>query len=246
MSVFQPDAASGPRIASPQPAFKVARRGYDPQEVDAYVAELIARLEEAGARADLAERAKVKIEAEMASLKEQPPTFERLGVDMAEVLEQAGRSAELLVEKAQARAATIVKEAEERAAELVKSAEGKAAELDQTARQRLADVRAETEQVREFRDGLAHHLSRVRADIDALLQRIGEQGAALGPVAAVATPAAPANAVAQAEGAAEAAAEAEAVTPEARPEADGDGAAPATPRNAGRPPVERRGPGQPT
>ncbi len=180
MSVFQPDAASGPRVASAQPAFKVARRGYDPQEVDAYVVELIARLEEAGARADLAERAKVKFESEIAAIKDQPPTFERLGVDMAEVLEQAGRSAELLVEKAQTRAGAVVKDAEARASELVKAAEAQAAELDATARQRLADVRAETEQVREFRDGLAHHLGRVRADIDALLQRLNEQGSPLG------------------------------------------------------------------
>jgi DivIVA domain-containing protein len=242
MSVFQPDAASGPRIASPQPAFKVARRGYDPQEVDAYVAELIARLEETGARADLAERSKAKIEAEIASLKEQPPTFERLGVDMAEVLEQAGRSAELLVEKAQTRSGNIVKEAEAHAAELVKSAEAKAAELDATARQRLADVRAETEQVREFRDGLAHHLGRVRADIDALLQRLDEQGAALGPAA---VGAADAGEV-QVEGVAEAAPEAEAAAPEAGPEAGDSAATRPVPQNGGRPPVERRSPNRPS
>ena len=241
MSVFQPDAASGPRIASPQPAFKVARRGYDPQEVDAYVAELIARLEETGARADLAERSKAKIESEITSLKEQPPTFERLGVDMAEVLEQAGRSAELLVEKAQTRAGTIVKEAEAHAAELVASAGAKAAELDATARQRLADVRAETEQVREFRDGLAHHLGRVRADIDALLQRLDEQGAALGPVAAPAAVApAPAQSDAKVEGEAAAAPEAAAATPQSGNTAE---ARPA-PHNGGRPPVERRPPNQ--
>lgn len=239
MSVFQPDAASGPQIASPQPAFKVARRGYDPQEVDAYVAELIARLEETGSRADQAERSKAKIEAELAALKEQPPTFERIGVDMAEVLEQAGRSAELLVEKAQARAAMIVKEAEERAAELVRSAEAKAAELDQTARQRLADVRAETEQVREFRDGLAHHLSRVRADIDALLQRLDEQGASLGQVAVAVAPSAAAEPAAPAEGAAQPTVEATAAAPETG-QAASDAATSAPARNAGRPPVERR------
>jgi len=240
MSVFQPDAASGPRIASPQPAFKVARRGYDPQEVDAYVAELIARLEDTGARADLAERAKAKIEAEIASLKEQPPTFERLGVDMAEVLEQAGRSAELLVEKAQTRAGGIVKEAEAHAAELVKSAEAKAAELDATARQRLADVRAETEQVREFRDGLAHHLGRVRTDIDALLQRLDEQSAALGPVAAATATPAPAQGDAMVEGVAEAAPEAAAAAPQPGSSADTRPA----PHNS-RPPVERRPHSQP-
>src|SRR6266516_2476631 len=135
MSVFQPHKQSWqswPRTASnlQAPLFTVMRRGYHPQQVDGYVAELAARLA-------TAERARVQLEREVAAVMNQPPSFERLGMGMAE--QQAGQ-------------------------------------LDAAARQRLVEVRVETEQVREFGDGLARHLGRVRADIDALLNSVSTPG----------------------------------------------------------------------
>jgi len=78
MSVFQPDTGSGQPTAHGLPAFRVVRRGYDPTQVDAYIPQLVARLEEA-------ERARVELQREVASLQRQaPPTFEQLGADAAE------------------------------------------------------------------------------------------------------------------------------------------------------------------
>ncbi len=154
MSVFQPDTGSGQPTAHGLPAFQVVRRGYDPTQVDAYLPQLVARLEEA-------ERARVELQREVASLQRQaPPTFEQLGAEAATVLQDAGRSGEQLVEKARRRADTIVDGAQQQAEQVRQDVE-----------QERAALYAETQQVREFRDGLLENLGRVHGDISALLER---------------------------------------------------------------------------
>ena len=176
MSVFQPDTESGQRTPRGLPAFQVVRRGYDPTQVDAYIPQLVARLEEA-------ERARVELQREVASLQRQaPPTFEQLGAEAAVVLQEAGRSGEQLVEKARRRADTIVDGAQQQAEQIRTDVTSKAqavmAEATQAAEQVRQDVEqeraalyAETQQVREFRDGLLENLGRVHGDISALLER---------------------------------------------------------------------------
>jgi DivIVA domain-containing protein len=176
MSVFQPDTESGQRTASDLPAFQVVRRGYDPNQVDAYVPQLIARL-------DGAERARAELQREVARLQEQaPPSFEQLGAEAAVVLQEAGRSGELLVQKARRRAETIIEQAQQQAEQVQADVTGKAqtvlAEANEAAehvrqqvQQEQAALDSETEQVREFRDGLLEDLGRVHADISALLER---------------------------------------------------------------------------
>src|SRR6266540_6349740 len=176
MSVFQPDTGSGQPTAHGLPAFQVVRRGYDPTQVDAYLPQLVARLEEA-------ERARVELQREVASLQRQaPPTFEQLGAEAATVLQDAGRSGEQLVEKARRRADTIVEGAQQQAeqirtdvtskAQAVMAEANEAAEqVRQEVEQERAALYAETQQVREFRDGLLENLGRVHTDITALLER---------------------------------------------------------------------------
>jgi len=182
MSVFQPDAesGSGQPTASGLPAFQVVRRGYDPAQVDAYLPQLIARLEEA-------EQARVELQREVASLQAQaPPTFEQLGDEAAVVLQEAGRSGEQLVDKARRRAEMIVDGAQQQAEQIREEVTGKAqavlAEANQAAEQVRQAVEqeqtalyAETQQVREFRDGLLEDLGRVHGDISALLERTRKQ-----------------------------------------------------------------------
>ncbi len=180
MSVFQPDTESGQPTAHGLPAFQVVRRGYDPTQVDAYIPQLIARLEEA-------ERARVELQREVASLQRQaPPTFEQLGAEAAAVLQDAGRSGEQLVEKARRRADTIVDGAQQQAEQIRTDVTGKAqtvlAETNEAAEQVRQEVEqeraalyAETQQVREFRDGLLEDLGRVHGDISALLERTRKQ-----------------------------------------------------------------------
>jgi len=178
MSVFQPDAESesGQLTARDLPAFQVVRRGYDPTQVDTYVPQLLARLEEA-------ERARVELQREVASLRQQaPPSFEQLGAEAAVVLQEAGRSGEQLVEKARRRADTIVEGAQQQAEQIRTDVTGKAqavmAEANQAAEQvrrggeqERAALYAETQQVREFRDGLLENLGWVHGDISTLLER---------------------------------------------------------------------------
>jgi DivIVA domain-containing protein len=176
MSVFQPDTGSGQPTARGLPAFRVVRRGYDPTQVDAYLPQLVARLEEA-------ERARVELQREVASLQRQaPPTFEQLGADAAVVLQEAGRSGEQLVERARRRAEMIVEGAQQQAEQIRSEVTGKAQAVLGEATQAAEQVRlevaqeraalyAETQQVREFRDGLLEHLGRVHGDISALLER---------------------------------------------------------------------------
>jgi len=176
MSVFQPDTESGQRTASDLPAFQVVRRGYDPTQIDAYIPQLIARLEEA-------ERARAELQRELASLREQmPPTFEQLGAEAAAVLQEAGRSGEQLVERARRHAEAIVDNAQQQAEQMRADVTGKAqavlaeaSEAAEQVRQRVEQERAaldsETQQVREFRDGLLEDLGRVHGDISALLER---------------------------------------------------------------------------
>ncbi len=180
MSVFQPDTESGQPTARDLPAFQVVRRGYDPTQVDAYIPQLIARLEEA-------ERARVELQREVASLREQaPPTFEQLGAEAAAVLQEAGRSGEQLVEKARRRAEVIVEGAQQQAEQIrtdvtskaqavMAEATGAAEQVRQDVEQERAALYAETQEVREFRDGLLENLGRVHGDISALLERTRKQ-----------------------------------------------------------------------
>jgi vacuolar-type H+-ATPase subunit E/Vma4 len=186
MTWFQPDGESGRRTASGLPVFTVARRGYDRQQVDAYVTEFAGRLEEVTGRLDQTERAKAQMEREFAARRDQPPSYKELGAKAAMVLEQAGReaatvmekagrSAEQLVENAKGRAETIVNEAQTRAADIIRAAERQAGQFDAAARQNLVEVKADTEQVREFRTGLLLFLGRVRGDIDSLLEEAAKK-----------------------------------------------------------------------
>jgi DivIVA domain-containing protein len=186
MSVFQPDTESEQPTTGDMPTFQVVRRGYDPTQVDAYLPQLIARL-------DGAERARARLQREVASLREHTPSFEQLGTEAAAVLQEAGRSAELLVEKARHRAQTIVEGAQRRAEQVQTDATGKAqavlAEADEAAEhirqeveQEQAALSAETQQVREFRDALLEDLGRVHGDVGALLERTRKHGAQEPPV----------------------------------------------------------------
>ena len=186
MSVFQPDTESEQPTPPGLPAFQVVRRGYDPTQVDAYLPQLVARL-------DGAERARAKLQREVASLREHTPSFEQLGAEAAAVLQEAGRSAELLVEKARRRAETIVEGAQRRAEQAQTDATSKAqamlTEADEAAEhirqeveQEQAALSAESQQVREFRDGLLEDLGRVHGDVGALLERTRKHSAQEPPV----------------------------------------------------------------
>ena len=108
MSVHQPDAQAGQPNAEGPPAFRVVRRGYDREEVDAAISQLAGRLRQALDQSARAEQARAQLQREVISLQQRSPSFEELAGEAAALLHEAGRSAEQLVENARRRAETII------------------------------------------------------------------------------------------------------------------------------------------
>jgi cell division septum initiation protein DivIVA len=251
MSVFEPGAEPDHHTSSDPPQFRVAVRGYDRNEVAAYVQELWAHLENERQRAEQAERTIAQLQAEATTSKSQTPSFEHLGVEAAKVLEQAGQSAELLLEEAEGRRKAILDEARTKAADLVAEAERRAERLrtDATENARKAleeaheaadrirreaeeestEAKARTDRMKDLHDSLIEHLTRVRQDLSALLG-LSEEPAPAAPARAEGDPAAAAQPAAAEEPAPEATVEmgaAAAATMEAEPvEADAPDAQP--------------------
>jgi cell division septum initiation protein DivIVA len=181
MSVHQPDMDAGQPTAEGAPAFRVVRRGYDRDQVDAAFAQLVARLQAALDQHAQGERARAELQRELTSLQQRSP-FEELGGEAAAVLAEAGRSAEQLVENGRRRAETIVEKAQQQAERVRADVTNEAQRVLEQAREVAEQVRREveqeraavvreTDQVREFRDGLLNDLGRVHGEITSLLER---------------------------------------------------------------------------
>jgi len=186
MSEYQQDAQARQRGAEGPPAFRVVRRGYDRDEVDAYFSQLAARLREAVDQYATAERARAELEGEVTSLRERSPSFEQVGGEAAALLQEAGRSAEQLVENGRRRAESIIEKAQQQAEQLraevtseaqrvLEQAREVAEQIRREVEQERAAVMSETDQVREFRDGLLDDLARVHGEISGLLERTRTQ-----------------------------------------------------------------------
>jgi DivIVA domain-containing protein len=186
MSEYQQDAQARQRGAEGPPAFRVVRRGYDRDEVDAYFSQLAARLREAVDQYATAERARAELEGEVTSLRERSPSFEQVGGEAAALLQEAGRSAEQLAENGRRRAESIIEKAQQQAEQLraevtseaqrvLEQAREVAEQIRREVEQERAAVMSETDQVREFRDGLLDDLGRVHGEISGLLERTRTQ-----------------------------------------------------------------------
>jgi cell division septum initiation protein DivIVA len=186
MSAHQSDAEAGPRDGEGSPAFRVVRRGYDREEVDASFAQLAARLNEAVDRYAIAEQARAELQDEVTSLQQRSPSFEQVGGEAAALLVEAGRTAEQLVENARRRADTIIEKAQQQAEQMRADVTAEAQRVLEQAREVAEQIRAEveqeraavvdeTDQVRAFRDGLLDDLGRVHGEISGLLERTRKQ-----------------------------------------------------------------------
>jgi DivIVA domain-containing protein len=186
MSANQPDAEARQHDGEGPPAFRVVRRGYDPEEVDAYFSQLAVRLREAVDQYARAEQARGELQDEVASLQQRAPSFEQVGGEAAALLLDAGRSAEQLVENGRRRADTIIEKAQQQAEQLRAEVTAEAQKVLEQAREVAEQIRAEleqeraavvreTDQVREFRDGLLDDLGRVHGEISGLLERTRKQ-----------------------------------------------------------------------
>ena len=167
MSDFEPETATvGGGNDSTRPRFQLARRGYDRQQVDRYVMELITLNEQQHQRAEHAERMLEQTRGELDERGEQQPSFVHLGVEAGKVLEQAGASAEAIITEAKARARSVIEDAEGQAAEVVQDAEQRAGELEETARGTLEDAESRRDTLLREADKAATE-TRGRADEEA-------------------------------------------------------------------------------
>jgi cell division septum initiation protein DivIVA len=164
----------------------VVRRGYDPQEVNAYFSQLAARLKEAVDQYATADQARVELQDEVTSLQQRAPSFEQVGGEAAALLQEAGRTAEQLVENARRRSDTIIDKAQQQAEQMRADVTAEAQRVLEQAREVAEQIRSEveaeraavvheTDQVREFRDGLLDDLGRVHGEISGLLERTRKQ-----------------------------------------------------------------------
>ena len=194
--MHQPDAQAGQPNAEGPPAFRVVRRGYDREEVDAAFSQLVGRLRQALDQSARAEQARAQLQREVTSLQQRSPSFEQVGGEAAALLQEAGRSAEQLVENGRRRADTIIQKTHQQAEQLradvtteaqrvLEQAREVAEQMRREAEQERAAVVSETDQVREFRDGLLDDLGRVHGEITGLLERtFTERKEALGAAGA--------------------------------------------------------------
>jgi cell division septum initiation protein DivIVA len=182
----QGDTEAGQHHAEGPPGFRVVRRGYDRDEVDTYFSQLAARLREAVDQFARTEQARAELEGEVSRLRERSPSFEQVGGEAAALLQEAGRSAEQLVDNGRRRAETIIEKAQQQVEQLRADVTNEAQKVLEQARevaeqirreveQERAAVVSETDQVREFRDGLLDDLGRVHGEISGLLERTRKQ-----------------------------------------------------------------------
>jgi DivIVA domain-containing protein len=182
----QADTEFGQQDSEGPPAFRMVRRGYDRDEVDAYFSQLAGRLREAVDQYAKAEQARAEMEREVTRVRERTPSFEQVGVEAAALLTEAGRSAEQLVENGRRRAETIIEKAQQQAEQLraevtteaqkvLEQAREVAEQIRREVEQERAAVLSETDEVREFRDGLLDDLGRVHGEISGLLERTRKQ-----------------------------------------------------------------------
>lgn len=180
------DTEAGQHNAEGRPAFRMVRRGYDRDEVDTYFSQLAARLREAVDQYARTEQARAELEGEVTRLRERSPSFEQVGGEAAALLQEAGRSAEQLVDNGRRRAETIIEKAQQQVEELRADVTNEAQKVLEQARevaeqirreveQERAAVASETDEVREFRDGLLDDLGRVHGEISGLLERTRRQ-----------------------------------------------------------------------
>jgi DivIVA domain-containing protein len=148
MSVVEQGSASPSDLEIGVPEFPVALRGYDRQQVDAFVQDLSVRLTAERRRAQQLERAANQMRAELATMRDPtPPSFEHLGAEAGRVLALAGNSAKVLIEEAQTRCREVVDAAEARSAALIERAERRAADLEAEASDTVAQAAAERERI---------------------------------------------------------------------------------------------------
>jgi hypothetical protein len=143
VSAFEPTPPTEPTVDMPD--FMVVLRGYDRRQVEVWAKELASQIEQERLRADEAEKTLYRAQVEAKGT----PTFTHLGSHVANIIEEAGRSAEAMQADAAERAQETIDSADAEASEIIKAAEHRAGGIEQDARLEADQLRAEGARVEE-------------------------------------------------------------------------------------------------
>lgn len=148
MSVSEVSAFESKPLAEPtpdMPEFQVVRRGLDRQQVEEWGSKLASMVEQERRRADEAEKALYRLQVEAKGT----PSFSHLGAHVADIIEEAGHSAEKMLLDAAERAQEAIDAADAEATRITTEAEGQAGEIERAARQDAEQLRGEGAQAAE-------------------------------------------------------------------------------------------------
>jgi cell division septum initiation protein DivIVA len=143
VSAFDPQPLAEPKLDLPE--FVVVKRGVDRRQVEEWGRKLTSVIEQERRRADQAEKALYRMQIEAKGT----PSFSHLGSHVADIIEEAGRSAEKMLLDAAERAQEAIDGAEADGAEIITAAEAQAGEIEGAARQEAEQVRVEGVRIAE-------------------------------------------------------------------------------------------------
>jgi cell division septum initiation protein DivIVA len=143
VSAFEPQRLAEPKLDLPE--FVVVRRGVDRRQVEEWANKLTSLIDQERRRADQAEEALYRMQLEAKG----SPSFSHLGSHVAEIIAEAGRSAEKLLLDAAERAQEAIDGAEAERAGIIDAAEAQAGEIQRAARQDAERLRVEGARVAE-------------------------------------------------------------------------------------------------
>jgi len=170
------EAVAEQRVATP--IFNVYRRGYDPEQVDRYVADQQRRLDEALRRASESER---RLAAAVGQLRElhrrvavyesetrtaQPPSLDTLGERVQRILQEAWEGAYTLRQEAEREVSELREAVAEEVSEIREVASREAADVVDQATRRALAIRDETERRRHA------YLQRIEQDRERAVSQI--------------------------------------------------------------------------
>ncbi|MCL5047674.1 MAG: DivIVA domain-containing protein [Firmicutes bacterium] len=155
------------------PIFNAYRRGYDPEQVDRYVADQQRRLDEALKKASVAERRLGAAVGQLRELNKRVATLESQERPIqAPALDTLGERIQRILTEAWEGAYAIRQSAEQEVQELKSDAEAAASEIINLAEERVKKVE---EQLKEVKDRQMHELEQERAKAVAQISYLHEQ-----------------------------------------------------------------------
>lgn len=169
--------------------FRERRRGYDPEDVDAFLDEVAERIAELERQRDRAQARLAELEDSSAGARETETLLSRTLISAERTAEQtvatakqdaerfrseAAQEAERMQEEARREASEVIEEAKQEAEELRRSAEHDAMREREFARAGSERVRRAVVELREFREDYRERVQAVIAEQLAALDRVGD------------------------------------------------------------------------